>query len=373
MAISERSQRILDLWTAYNAAEVAQKKATLSKNLKKMLLELIDVQLPIEVKRTNFSSAKLKTELLESVDGDILRLCEELSEQRSARDVVNGYLAAAAAVLQDCHVYERDTENPRLMELLRAYRASKLAERETHELYKALEAKMQIMAGHLLRRYSLLPEDADEAISLVMAKWLRHGDLLHGWREDGGAAISTWVYKALNYVILDLRRRVTARNKRLAYGGDLFGGNDEGKPETDVIGKARSRRKTQTALIGLDQLEAQMLALFQEIPGKQVILDKRNVTLTDKHAEMFQYCCNEPDLTDAERAERLGVPYGTAKRWLRELSQYVRNHPSRDELLDLLWSYGSWDSTQTIIKVNIHESPLDWAWNKEEARVEGDA
>jgi hypothetical protein len=45
MAISERSQRILDLWTVYNAAEETQKKATLGKDLEKLLLDLIDAQL----------------------------------------------------------------------------------------------------------------------------------------------------------------------------------------------------------------------------------------------------------------------------------------------------------------------------------------
>ncbi len=347
MAISERSQRILDLSTAYNAAEAAQDKAALSKNLKESLLELIDVQLPIEVKRSNFSAAKLRSELLESLDGDVLQLCEELSAQKSARDVVNEHLAAMAAVLQDSDDYEPGTENTRMEKLLRAYRTSGQALRETDELYKALYAEMQRIAGYLALRYNLLPECADEAVSLVLNKWISRGGLLYGWRKNKGSAISTWVYKALNYVILDLRRKVTTSNKRLGHGNPL-GGNNESKSETDIIGKVRSGKRTESSFIRLTQLEARMQALIQEIPGKQVLLDNRNVTLTGKHAEMLQSRCYEPDLTDMERAKRLGAEYGTAKHWLREVYAYIRNHPARDELLELLQPCSRDSGTPTI-------------------------
>lgn len=372
MAISERSQRILDLRTAYNAAETRQDKAARSEELKEALMKLIDVQLPLAVKQSNFSATLLRTELLESLDGDVLQLCSEMSEGKSPRDVVNECLAEVVTVLEDSQANERDTENSRLMELLRAYRTSGQAKRETDELYKALEAKMQSIAGHLVRHYNLLPEYADEAISLVLEKWLSRGGLLHGWREDGGAAISTWVYKALNYVILDLRRKVTAIDKRLAHGNPL-GGNNEGKAETDVIGKVRSGKRTESSVIRLSQLQARIQALIQEIPGKRVVLDNRNVTLTENHAKLFQLCCYYLELTDAEQAERLGVPYGTVKRWLRELYAYVRSHPDRDELLELLEPCSRNSGAPTIVKINADEVAKSWEWNEEEARVEGSA
>lgn len=314
MAISERSQGILDLLAAYNVAKGTQDKVAVSKDLKKSLQDLIDVQLHDKqllatAKRAKFTLAQLKTELLESVEGDVLRLCEEVTMQKSARDVVKEHLIIAASNLQDRQIYERDAENQQLVTLLQAYRLSKQGKRELNELYPVLNAKMLKISEHLVRVYNLPLENANEAINLVFDKWLSHPDgLLYDWSPGKGAAVSSWIYKALNWRMLDLRRKAKQYN--------------EDESESALIRNLPYLGKTQSSLIRIGQLESR----FEEF------ID----SLEEGHAEALSFRLKDPEITDWQLGEKLGLSKSTAGRRKLEVEAYIAAHGSSAELLELL-------------------------------------
>jgi Glu-tRNA(Gln) amidotransferase subunit E-like FAD-binding protein len=135
------------------------------------------------------------------LDGDVLRLCKQFSKLKnheSPRDVVDKYLAKVATDLKDSQAYERDVENARLVELLKAYRATGgESKAETEALYGALITTMQRLAYAIVKKKNWKAEQNElenhiENIinKVVDTKWSCGTRLLHGWsEEDRGARI----------------------------------------------------------------------------------------------------------------------------------------------------------------------------------------
>lgn len=321
MALSKRSQHILDLWQAFNQSG----KLEQAESLKIALLELIDTQLHDETlladaKLAHLNKPQLKAEMLALLGGDVLCLCDELSQEKSARDEVNSYLKAAVGV----------SANERLIRLLRTYRTFGFAKQDANALYEEIHPIMMRMARNFFRNYMEQDDYANEAVNMVVEKWLKQGGLLHDWQEGRGASITTWIYSALKYVAKDIKRELALHNEHLVANGNLDDDND------DIFGRLPDRIKSQSSLIRTQQLEIRVDNLIADLPGQRICIDGKKVTLTDTHARIMAQLIKQPELTDQQRAEHFEMAYSTFKRHLHQVYAFIRNHPAKDELVLLL-------------------------------------
>jgi hypothetical protein len=112
--------------------------------------------------------------------------------------------------------------------------------------------------------------------------------------------------------------------------------NDAGKPETGLIGNIPFRGKTQSSLIRVGQLESRFDGFIDEMVGKLVMVDGKHVSLDEEHAQALRFRLENPEITDWQLGEKLGVSKATAGRRKLAVEAYIAAHPSRDELQQLI-------------------------------------
>lgn len=231
----------------------------------------------------------------------------------------------------------RDEENERLVELVRAYRTSGKNRREENALHSALLDKMRPMAAQLAYEWGMTADDAQAIIDEIERRWEGKKELLFGWREDGGAAVSTWLYKALGYARRDIREK--QKKCRTVPFADAANGDDNQAPREDEL---PSSDKSPYTPIRLSQLAMQIQAIVRELPGRQFFdKDGESVRLTDNHALVLSTFLQHQCPSDQELAVILRIPKATVGRWRREAFAYVAQHRSRDDLLALMVPFSS--------------------------------
>jgi hypothetical protein len=369
MAMPETSEAIWTMWNDLGDAQGTE-QAELETRLRAALLTLIERQLPAAAKRSGLSAGRIKAQLLENLENDLLNLLyecpEELVNTCEVMAIVDDRLDQAMSDIRWLQAAARDEENVRLAKLVRAYRDSGKGWREERALYSALLDKMRPMAAKLARDWGWTDEDAESMIGEVALKWARKKELLADWHEYGGAAISTWLYRGLIFA------RGTIHRKRKQQPDFEVIDAQEGENEQQVSQKRKphvpvaevyadknkaalqlaSSDKSPNSPIRLDELAIRIDSLIKEIVGQTVIvedkkekagevLSTKTVRLTDNHAlvlsTLFQHQCP----SDQELAAILCIPKATVGRWRREAFSYVKQHRSRDDLLALMEPFSS--------------------------------
>ena len=202
------------------------------------------------------------------------------------------------------------------------------------------------LAASLALCYGLPLETAAEAVQEVFAKWQKQGGILAGWSESGGASVTTWVHRALQNALRNLRDKEANQQKWLQ--ADQGGTEGSDKPETDLIHQLKdSTAKSASSLLRVDQLSNVVGQLAREMVGKTVLVtdsegNKTHTLLTENHRKTLEALVKTGDLTDQELGNALGIPKATVGRWKLAVYAYIQVHPRREDIMEMLKPVGSW-------------------------------
>lgn len=220
----------------------------------------------------------------------------------------------------------REVDDAKLAALLREYRSSRQADALTAALYP----KMLKLAKHLAQSLGLPFESADEAVQDVFAGWQKQGSILAGWSETGGASVMTWTCQALLNALRNLRDKEGKHQARRQQ-------EDADTPETGLVERQPGGGKSQSSYLRVGQLSAQIRLFAAEMVGQTVhVADGKATRLTENHRAALEKLAEFGDLTDQELADALGVPKATAGRWKLAVHAFIRAHPRRRDILELL-------------------------------------
>jgi DNA-directed RNA polymerase specialized sigma24 family protein len=253
----------------------------------------------------------------------------------------------AALALPEESLSTRASENARLALLLREYRASGKNAKEAEALTQALHPKMLNIAANLALCYGLPLESSDEAVQELFTKWLKQGGILVGWSESGGASVTTWIYRALQNTLRNLRDKEHNHQKWLQADID----EETEKRETDLIHRQPDvRAKSQSFLVYLDQRSKRLCQFADEMVGNTVQITDANgqtkmTQLTEHHRATFMKLlelAEHGDLTDHALGKALRESKATAGRWKLAVFTYIQTHPQREEIKE--WIKPVWIS-----------------------------